>query len=370
VASPRVLALVLAGGAGSRLGLLTEHRAKPAIPIGGTHRLIDVPLSNCAHSHIRDVWVIQQAHPATLADSLRNGRPWDLDRNHGGLLVLPPGQGGERQGWHQGTADALWKNTPLVRELAPDVLLVLSADALYRLDYAEVVDAHRVSGATATLVTTEVEDEPERFGVVEVDGDDRVTAFAYKPEQASGNLVSIEVFAFSTKPVLDALEELAQDDDGLEDLGDALLPRLVADGNVREHRLDGYWRDLGTVDSYLQAHLDLLPESSRFDLDDSDWPIWSSLVAPGATRVRPGAALDNVLLGSGADIGGTVRNSVVGQGAVVEAGANVDGSVLLPGAVVRAGASVRRTIVDTGATIDGGSIGRDDGTVALVGRNQ
>ena len=169
MASPEVLAMILTGGAGSRLELLTAHRAKPAIPVGGSHALIDVPVSNSAHSHVRDVWVVQQHHPASLADTLRNGRPWDLDRNHGGLLVLPPGQGGDREGWHQGTADALWKNAPLIRELAPELLLVLSADALYRLNYADVIENHRAFGATATLVTTEVDSEPERFGVVQVD---------------------------------------------------------------------------------------------------------------------------------------------------------------------------------------------------------
>jgi len=372
MASPKVLAIVLAGGAGSRLELLTEHRAKPVIPVGGSHCLIDVALSNCAHSHIGNVWVIQQHHPATLADALRNGRPWDLDRNHGGLLVLPPGQGSERGGWHQGTADALWKNAPLIRELAPELLLVLSADALYRLDYAEVIDNHLASDATASFVTTEVGSEPEQFGVVQVDQGGTVTDYAYKPEVPQGNLVSIEVFAFHTETVLTALEELAGDDpDGLQDLGHALLPRLVATGGVREHRFDGYWRDLGTVDSYFEAHMDLLPNLSRFELDAPHWPIWSSMVEPRATRIRSGARLDNVLIGGGTDIAGTVHHSVVGQGAVIEPGATVSHSVVLPGVVVGRGATVYRTILDSGAQVGPDStIGRQQGPIALVGRDQ
>jgi glucose-1-phosphate adenylyltransferase len=372
MSSPEVLALVLAGGAGSRLELLTEHRAKPALPIGGSHCLIDVPLSNCAHSHIRNVWVIQQAHPASLADTLRNGRPWDLDRNHGGLLVLPPAQGGAREGWHEGTADAIWKNAPLIREAAPELLLVLSADALYRLDYAEVIEQHQATGATATLVTSEVPAEPERFGVLRVDGHGTVTDYAYKPEVAKGRLVSIEVFVFSTDPVLSALEALADDDpDGLEDLGHALLPRLVAAGGVREHRFEGYWRDVGTIDSYFEAHRDLLPDSSRFQLDAADWPIWPSMVKPGATRIRRGARLDNVLIGGGADIAGTVRNSVVGQGAVIEPGATVSDSVVLPGVLVGRGAAVNRTILDSGAYVGSASrIGRPEGEITLVGPGQ
>lgn len=372
MASPQVLAVVLAGGAGSRLEMLTEHRAKPAIPIGGSHRLIDIALSNCAHSHIRNVWVIQQQHPASLADALRNGRPWDLDRSHGGLLVLPPGQGGDREGWHEGTADALWKIAPLIRELDPDLLLVLSADALYRLDYSAVIDQHRASDATATLVTTEVAVEPERFGVVQVDGNGTVIDFAYKPDDALGHLVSIEVFVFRTDPVLAALEELAEDSpDGLEDLGHALLPRLVAAGGVREHRFSGYWRDLGTVQSYFDAHMDLLPEAARFELDAPEGTIWSSMVEPGATRVRRGATLDNVLIGGGADVAGTVRNSVVGQGAVIEPGATVTDSVVLPGARVGPGARVSRAIIDSGAQIGPNStIGRPGGSLTLVGRDQ
>jgi glucose-1-phosphate adenylyltransferase len=372
VATPQVLAVVLAGGAGSRLELLTEHRAKPAIPIGGSHRLIDVPLSNCAHSHVRNVWVLQQHHPATLADALRNGRPWDLDRNHGGLLVLPPGQGGDREGWHEGTADALWKNAPLIRELAPELLLVLSADALYRLDYSEVLDQHRATGAMATMVTTEVDSESERFGVVQVDSGGTVTDFAYKPETAKGRLVSIEVFVFQTEPVLSELEVVANDEpDGLQDLGHALLPRLVAGGGVREHRFEGYWRDLGTVTSYFEAHMDLLPDRARFDLDAPNWPIWSSMVEPGAIRIRRGAQLDNAVIGGGADIAGTVRNSVIGRGATIEAGAAVSHSVVLPGAVVSRGATVSRTILDTGArTGRNSTIGRPRGRIALVGRDQ
>ena len=182
MAPPRTLAIVLAGGAGTRLELLTEHRAKPVVPVAGSHRLIDIPLSNCAHALITDVWVVQQQHPATLADALSNGRPWDLDRTRGGLLVLPPGQGDERAGWHQGTADALWKIAPLIDDFAPDVVLVLSADAVYRMDYAELVDDHLASAAAVTMVTTQVLEGPERYGVVQA-ADGVITDYAYKPER-------------------------------------------------------------------------------------------------------------------------------------------------------------------------------------------
>jgi dTDP-glucose pyrophosphorylase len=225
---PRTLALVLAGGAGGRLELLTDHRAKPAVPYGGTHRLVDVSLSCCAHAGLSDVWVLQQQHPASLSSHIANGRPWDLDRTGGGLMVLHPAKGTKREGWHEGTADALWRNAPLIRELDPDVLLLASADAIYRMDYDEVVRGHLDSSAAITMVTAQVPagEDPGRFGVVQADGE-RVTGYDYKPKKPKGELIATEVFAASPGPLLELLEQLAEDSDELEDLGDGVLPRLV-----------------------------------------------------------------------------------------------------------------------------------------------
>ena len=372
VAPPRMLAIVLAGGAGTRLELLTEHRAKPVMPIGGTHRLIDIPLSNCLHAGLNDVWVVQQQHPATLADALANGRPWDLDRTHGGLLVLPPGQGSDRAGWHQGTADALWKIAPLIKEFAADAAVVLSADAVYRLDYAALVAEHLDSGAAVTMVTTRVDEEPERYGVVQVSRGGKVTDYRYKPERAKGNLVSNEVFAFDPVVLIAELERLArQAEDELDDLGTAVLPSLVEQGSAREHRFDGYWRDLGTVDAYWRAHMEFLPPRPEFDFTDPDWPMVSSRRTPAAITIRRGADLSDVLIGGGADLGGRVRKSVIGRGVVVEKGAIVERSVIMPDAIIRSGAVVRRAIVDTETTIGRGvQIGSERGRIALIGPRQ
>src|SRR5215218_7511124 len=183
MALPRILVLVLAGGAGGRLELLTEHRAKPAVPFAGVYRLIDFPLSNCQHSAIADVWVSVQFHPTSLADHLSNGRPWDLDRTTDGLMTLPPHQGTARGGWHEGTADSLWRNAGLIRDFRPDALVVASADAVYQLDYREVAEAHLGSDAEVTMVTTEVaSDDATRYGIVQVDGE-RVVDYAYKPDE-------------------------------------------------------------------------------------------------------------------------------------------------------------------------------------------
>jgi glucose-1-phosphate adenylyltransferase len=371
MAPVRSVVVVLAGGAGGRLELLTADRAKPAVPYGGSYRLIDVPLSNALHSGLSDVWVVQQFHPVSLEDHLANGRPWDLDRTTGGLLLLHPAQGTDKEGWHTGTADALWRQSDLVRQFDPEVVVVVSADAVYRLDYESLVREHRGSGAALTMVTTEVQPgDAGRYGVVQVDGDGRVTGYAYKPEEPEGSLVSNEVFVFDTAVLVDLLDELADDagEEGLQDLGDALLPRLVGEGRAREHRFDGYWRDLGTVESYWAAHMDLLADEPPFVPDDPSWPLRTHAGRQGPARVADGARIARSLLAVGTHVAGAVERSVLAPGAVVEAGAEVRDSVLLPGAVVRAGAVVERAILDDGVEIGADARVGGPGRTALVGR--
>ena len=368
----RTLVIVLAGGAGGRLELLTEQRAKPAVPFAGTHRLIDFPLSNCRNAGLPDVWVVQQFNPISLSDHLANGRPWDLDRTIGGLLLLQPRLGaGDRGGFQRGTADALWRNAPLVREFAPEALVVLSADAVYVQDYGALVEEHLCGDAAVTMVTTEVDpDDAGRYGVVQV-ADGAVRDYLYKPEEPAGNLVANEIFAFTPGPLLEVLEELADEagEDDLEDLGHEVLPRLVAAGAARELRFGGYWRDVGTVDAYWRCHQELLVDPPPIDLDDGDWPVLTRAPARHASaRVLPEASVSASMLAPGATVAGTVERSVISRGAVVERGAVVRESVLLPGAVVRSGAHVVRSVVDDGVRIGRGArIGADGGGIALVG---
>jgi len=372
MALPRVLVLVLAGGAGGRLELLTEQRAKPAVPFAGVYRLIDFPLSNCQHSQLPDVWVSVQHHPASLSRHLANGRPWDLDRTEGGLLVLPPYQGTDRGGWVSGTAHSLWRYSPLIRDFAADALVVLSADAVYKLDYREVADAHLESGAEVTMVTTEVAaDDASRYGVVEVGEGDRITSYAYKPDEPASAQVSNEVFAFAPEATLDLLDELGQDagDEGLQDFGSALLPRLVEAGRARALPFDGYWRDVGTLPAYWSSHQDLLGAQPAFDLEDRSWSVRTREAERPPARVLAGASVADSLLSGGAVVAGTVERSVLSPGAVVEPGAVVRDAVVLHGAVVRAGAVVQRAIVDEEAGIgEGARVGGTAGDLALVGR--
>ena len=369
---PKVLALVLAGGEGERLDVLTAERAKPALPFAGVYRLIDFALSNCRHSGIGDVWVLQQYEPHSLTEHLANGRPWDLDRTHGGLRVLHPHLGREESGWYRGNADAIYRSKEDIRGFRPELVLVLSADHVYRLDYSRVVAAHRASDADLTLVTTSVaRDEASRFGVVQLGDDGRIVDYAYKPEEPVGHVVATEVFLFEADALLDSLEQLAragEDDSGLADLGDELLPRLAREGRAREYRLDGYWRDVGTVESYWEAHMELLAAAPPIELDDPAWPIltWSTHRPPA--RIGRSARIEDALVSPGSSIRGRIVRSVVGPGAVVEEGAEVRDSILLERAVVGPRARVVRAIVDAEATIEADAqVGADGEKIALVG---
>lgn len=370
----------MAGGAGSRLGPLTTTRAKPAIPLAGVYRLVDVALTNCAHSGMTDVWVVQQYEPHSLGEHLAGGRPWDLDRSYGGLQVLHPHQSADGdEGFDGGNVDSLWNHRAAIERFDPKIVMVLSADAVYRLDYSEVVAGHLAAASTLTLVTTTVaKEDVSRFGNVVVDADGLVTDFAYKPDEPLSDVVTTEVFVYDAKRLFEVLAELADGDDGddggLGDYGDRLVPRLVDEGAVREHRLDGYWRDLGTVESYWSCHQDLLDDPPAIVLDDPAWPLRTSPAQRLPARVGRDAEVDRSLLSPGCRVQGRVVRSVLGPGVVVAEGAEVIDSVLLEDVVLGRGATVatavldRRTQVGAGATVGaplGGAPATDDAIVVV-----
>jgi len=393
---PRVLALILAGGQGGRLDVLTERRAKPAVAFGGTYRLIDFALTNCMHSGLSDVWVVEQYRPHDLNEHLANGRPWDLDRTVGGLQVLPPYQtrGGENDaeaGFAEGNADALFQQRDFLRSWNPDVLLVLSADHVYRLDFRDVLDAHfATDGAEVTLVTTQVpRGEANRFGVVQTTKHGgRVTAFDYKPDDPPADpgadddtlaTVTAEVFVYDAPVLLDTLDALAAEkgdesgdkkgeaSSGLRDFGNELLPRLVARGHAHAFALDGYWRDVGTVESYWQAHQDLRGDPPRLVLDKPAWPLRSAVVPRAPARIFQTARVDDSLVSPGGVVRGNVSHSVLGPGVVIEAGAIVRDSVLGQNVVVAAGAVVDHAILDENARVGAGAtVGRKTGRTSAV----
>ena len=365
---PRVLVVVLAGGAGSRLGPLTERRAKPSVPFAGMYRLIDIALSNVAHSRLDDVWVIEQYEPHALNDHLANGRPWDLDRTHGGLQILPPFQRRESDdGMADGNADTLVRHRHLIAAFAPDVVVTMSADHLYRLDLRDVLDTHERCAATMTVVTTDppADDDPTRFAWVTVT-DGTVTGFEYKPDEPTGDRVCTEVFAFDVAELLDRLGALA-DEESAGDYGDALVPDLVADGGVFEHRLDGYWRDVGTIAAYHRAHMELVADDPPLPLDDPDWPLLTGSIIGGPAHLTTEATVSGSLLSPGVTVAGTVEGSVLGRNVVVEPGALVRASVVLDDAVIRSGAFVDTAIVDVATTVGTQDRGvRDQGSTVKI----
>lgn len=354
--------MVLAGGQGSRMEVLTERRAKPALPFAGVYRLIDLPLSNLRNSGITDVWVVAQFEIQSMIDVLAHGRPWDMDRTRGGLRIITPQQeGGEDGGWHEGNADAIYRTRELIREYDPDVLLVLSADHIYRFDYNEAIEAHLERNAEVTVVTTRVpQDQASNHAVVTAGGDGVISKLDYKPDKPETDIVATEIFVYEPDSVLTVLEEIVDergDDEStnLEDFGHHLLPRLVERGRAFEHRLPGYWKDVGRPETYFASHMDLLRDSPELHLDDPAWPIFTLDHQRMPARIAASARIDNALISPGCVIEGTVRNAVLGPGVTVEEGATVENAVVLHDVTIHADAKVSYAIVDRDAEIGKGA---------------
>lgn len=358
----KVLALILAGGTGGRLETLTEDRAKPVMPFGGFYRLIDFALSNCAHSKISDVWVIEQYELNSLNEHLSNGRPWDLDRTYGGLQVLPPFENKNKKndkdgGFAHGNADAIYRHHEFIRDFNPDILIVLSADHIYKLDFREVMEAHLKNKADLTMVTTKVppNESASRFGVVKSDNKGRVTAFDYKPDKPESDLITTEVFVYSASKLLETLENLADKggaENSLKDFGHELIPHYVENGRVFEYRYDSYWRDVGTVSSYWRANMDLLDGKNELNLDDKNWGILTLAAQRVPAFISADAEVNNSLIAHGCKIEGRVKHSILAAGVVIEKGAEVRDSIILQDAVIKKGAWIKGAIVDAAAVIN------------------
>jgi glucose-1-phosphate adenylyltransferase len=362
----RVLALIQAGGAGSRLDVLTRERAKPALPFAGVFQLVDFPLSNLTHSGITHVWLSVQFQGSTLEEEVANGRPWDLDRNHEGLRLLMPQEGTgslDEDGFARGNADELYRIRDQIAAADPEVLLVMSADHVYRLDFNDVLETHRREGAECTVVTTVVPvAEAGDHATVEV-ADGRVVDVAYKPEHPTTGVIATEVFAYDPQVLDEVLDELHRElgaaaeagDSGLGDFGDHLLPRLVERGKSVAHPLGGYWRDLGQPHHYLGAHRDVLRDDLGV-LGVADWPILTHQPQRSPARLLDGAEVTDSLVSPGSRVSGWVIRSVLGPGVVVEAGASVQDSVVFADCVIESGAQVCASIIDTRCVIEADSV--------------
>jgi glucose-1-phosphate adenylyltransferase len=369
--SPRILALVQAGGAGSRMDVLTRETPKPALPFAGAFRLIDIPLSNLRNSGISDVWVSVQYLGQALSEVMANGKPWDLDRHRGGFRVIMPEQAGPptEEGFVSGNAEELLSNRDAIRRHRADAVLVLSADHVYRLDYAEVVAEHLRLGAECTVVTTEVGvEDASHHAVVITDEDTRVVGVDYKPAEPAGTMVATEVFVYQPDALIEVLEQLLramsvaaaesgdndpEDGSELGDFGEHLLPAMIERGKVHAHRLSGYWRDLGRPEAYLAAHRELL--AGAVPLFDADWPITTTVERRAPARLHLGCSVADSMIADGCEILGSVRNSVLGPGVVVEAGGQVRDSVIFADVTVRSGATVDWAIVGHDCEIGSGA---------------
>lgn len=352
------IALVLAGGRGSRLTPLTDHRPKPAVPLAGSFSLIDVTLSNLANSGLRNVWIAEQYLPNHLNRHLAGGRPWDLDGTRDGLRILPPREGGEGDGFTEGNGHALYQHLAEVERFGADTLVVCSADHLYQLDFRDVLEQHDRLGSDLTVVTTEVAEDPSRYGVVS-SRDGEVVTYDYKPESPSGSVVATEVFVYSVaalRKACDALVSSGSDGEELADYGDTIVPHMVEHGTVHEFRMEGYWRDLGTIDAYFQAHMELIDDRG-LDIFRPDWPLVTNVHTAPPARAHAAAEVHDSLLCPGADVFGNVEHSVIGPGVVVEAGATVRRSILIGDVRVPAGAVLESVIADRGAHVPDGSTG-------------
>ena len=350
-----VVAMLLAGGQGSRLYALTSHVAKPAVPFGGKYRIIDFPLSNCVNSGIDTVGVLTQYRPLELNSYLGNGQPWDLDRADGGVHILPPYmREGDQGTWYKGTANAIYQNIGFLDLYDPEYVVILSGDHIYKMDYTHMVDLHKKTGAACTISVLEVTmEEATRFGIMNVDEHDRIYEFEEKPAHPKSNLASMGIYVFTWSKLRQYLIDDEADPNSSNDFGKNIIPNMLAAGEIlTAYRFQGYWKDVGTIDSLWDANMDMLAPHNSIDLHDPEWPIYarSPIKPPYATG--PHAKISHSLVTGGGQIDGTVENSVLFHSVVVEEGARVQYSILMPGAVVKAGADVSYAIVAENAVIE------------------
>ncbi len=366
------VAMLLAGGQGSRLGVLTKNVAKPAVPYGGKYRIIDFPLSNCTNSGIDTVGVLTQYQPLELNAYIGSGAPWDLDLSNGGVFVLPPYHKGKSGEWYRGTANAIYQNMAFIEQYHPDYVLILSGDHIYKMDYNAMLQYHIRKGADATIAVRPVPwEEASRFGIMNTDAEDNIIEFEEKPKNPKSNKASMGIYIFTWEKLRAYLTADEEDKKSSNDFGKNIIPTMLNDKQVMvAYNFEGYWKDVGTIESLWEANMDLLTQPMPIDLHEKKWRIYARNPGLPPHFIAKGATATDSLITEGCEVYGHVNHSVLFAGVTVEEGAKVEDAVIMPHAVIKRGAVVRRSIIAEGAVVGAGSIvGEETGNIAVVGQD-
>ena len=375
----RCVAMLLAGGQGSRLGVLTGKIAKPAVPFGGKYRIIDFPLSNCVNSGIDTVGILTQYKPLELNDYVGSGKPWDLDRLNGGVHILPPYQGQKGGDWYKGTANAIYQNLEFIERYNPEYVLILSGDHIYKMDYSLMINQHVETSAACTISVIEVPmDEASRFGIMNTNPDGSIYEFEEKPKEPKSNLASMGIYVFSWDKLKKYLTEDEQKENSSNDFGKDIIPAMLANGEtMMVYRFADYWKDVGTVDSLWESNLDLLNPNINLNLSDPKWRIFSRTGTLAPQYIAECANVENSLVTDGCEVSGNLDYSILFENVTVEAGANVEYSLVMPGAVIKKGAQVKYSIIAENVVVgEDACVGgepapetSDDWGITVVGAN-
>ncbi len=374
------VAMLLAGGQGSRLYALTQSVAKPAVPFGAKYRIIDFPLSNCINSGIDTVGVLTQYQPLVLNEYIGNGQPWDLDRIHGGVHVLPPYQKASGSDWYSGTANAIYQNISFMDRYDPEYVIILSGDHIYKMDYDKMLTYHKQNNAACTIAVIDVPlEEASRFGIMFARDDGEIYDFVEKPKEPKSTLASMGIYIFTYSKLKEYLIANENDKDATKDFGNNIIPALLANKErVWAYRFDGYWKDVGTIDSLWEANMDLINPKIPIDLYDPDWKIYSRNPVMPPQSIGKNAAVQNSVVTEGCYIDGSVEFSMISNGVTIEEGAIVLDSILMPGCVIKKNAKIEYAIVGENSVIEeNAQVGsrpenvenRDEWGIAVVGHN-
>ena len=354
----KCVAMLLAGGQGSRLYALTQKVAKPAIPYGGKYRIIDFPLSNCTNSGVDTVGVLTQYQPLVLNEYIGNGQPWDLDKMHGGVHVLPPYQTAAGASWYEGTANAIYQNMAFIERYDPEYVIVLGGDHIYKMDYSKMLEFHVNNDAASTIAVIDVpKEEASRFGIMTCDENRRVTEFTEKPKEPKSTLASMGIYIFTWSKLKAYLIENENANTGSKDFGKDIIPSMLKnEERLFAYEFEGYWKDVGTLDSLWEANMDLLSSKNELDLGDPSWKIYTEDVTALPQYISAEADVKDAYITQGCVVQGEVKHSVLFTGVKIGAGARIIDSVLMPGVVVEEGAVVQRALVADGVRIGKGAV--------------